>query len=189
MEHEGKQLTHENLLNDLAEKKEATMKRIDDIHNEIDELTKVQSNSELEIEDIDYEHQRLNRPNQNVLNTLRTRRSDVMNILNETNDKIDNLNDELTELQNTLENISEGMPVVKLSTLKTFQDKNSENTDKVFSNPDLLSHISSYNTGFKKGGLTKRHHKRSKKSKNKHAKRSKSRRYRKSKTTRRFSKK
>jgi hypothetical protein len=52
-------------------------------------LTEVQSNSELEIEDIDYENQRVNRPNQNVLNTLRTRRSDIMNILNETNDKID----------------------------------------------------------------------------------------------------
>jgi hypothetical protein len=33
MEHEGNQLTHEHLLNDLEEKKEATIKRIDAIHN------------------------------------------------------------------------------------------------------------------------------------------------------------
>jgi predicted nucleic acid-binding Zn-ribbon protein len=166
----NEEISHKTVWNDLAEKKDNVIEQMDKIYYELEDLQKVIDKCELDIEDYDSQIYNKKRPlTPQAEQALRERRQSAFDRCSASYDKTNALRKEFSDLNDSLTKIYEEMSTIKLASLKSFQDKNSILVDKVFSDPHLLSHISSFNSGFKKGGLSKRRKNKNKRKTRKHS--------------------
>jgi hypothetical protein len=83
------------------------------------------------------------------------------NRLKEINKEVDKIN----KNSNLKSDLKSTMSTARLASLPSFQERNSQNVDKVLSDTNLLKHITSFNTNLGGRKHTKKHRKRSKQNK------------------------
>lgn len=113
-------------------------KRLSRLSDNIDNLTnelQIEENQGLR-ENLTYFLERLN----TFQHTLDTAENNIINLTK----KIDDLKNNEENIRTKIENLKKNKAFIRLTTLKSFQSKISENADKVLSNPDLLGEISKY---------------------------------------------
>jgi hypothetical protein len=160
--------THEQLREDSKER--------------INQLTENEDISQIE-DEMDHIQHTLFYSRQPLTNEAKAQLMDRLHTLQ---NNINFINDNSDRIKDMKRNLANTMSTARLASLPSFQSKNSENVDKVLSDPHLLKHITSYNTGFGGSRRHKKHSRRNsrrnnRKTKNRRSKRSKrsSRRYRK----------